>query len=162
MRLGRYNIYLPCSQNTPGDVLQTLWESLSGSSQRVLDITLIRLPTQSYIVISIGEQETPLPKRYSAGRLVMWFYNPSPLMNSRVVPTGGLPVWILPAIFRQTLHHRISSAQATVLELYPIAKWFHPLDTPFTSVLDQENAWRAFTATIHHIHVRSYYASRSN
>jgi|SRR6185369_268243 len=162
MKTGHSRIYFPCSQNTPEESLRTFWENLSGSSRRVLDFTLIRLPTQSYIVVSIGEPETHSRRRYSAVRLVKWFYNPSPLLRFYHFPTAGVPGWISLPTLRQVLRQRILSRRVTVRESYPIRLWYHRQAVPNMLGRGMAKEWRGFTATIHRIHARTYYASRLN
>jgi len=160
MKTGRSRIYLECSESIHPLALTKFLEALSGSSRRVLDFTLIRLPTQSYIVVSIGEQETPTRRRFSAARLVKWFYNPSPLLRFYHFQTAGVPGWISLSTLRQVLRQRILSRRVTVTASYR-ARPLQALQAALNiSEVEPENGWHEFTDTIHRIHARTYYASR--
>ena len=157
MKNGHSRIYLECSENIHPLALTKFLEALSGSSRRVLDFTLIRLPTQSYIVVSIGEPETLTLKRYSAVRLVKWFYNPSPLLRFYHFPTAGVPGWISLSTLRQVLRQRIVTRRVIVRESYPIRLWYHRQAVPNMLGRGMAKEWRGFIATIHRIHARTYY-----
>lgn len=157
MKNGHSRIYIPCSNSTLTPLLKKQLTDIYGLSGKVLDFTLIGLPTQSYIVISIGEQVTPTHRRFSADKLARWFYNPSPLMRFYHWPTAGVPGWILQRTLRQVLRQRISSTRVTVREFYHTPLLFPLQGQP--SMLDRARAkgWRGYTATIHRIHARTYY-----
>lgn len=157
MRHGLYRIFLPCSSSTLTPLLKRQLADIYGFSGRVVDFTLIELPTQSYIVMSIGERETPTRRQYSADRLAIWFYNPSPLMRFYHFPTAGVHGWILLPTLRQILRQRILSARVTPIGFYPILPLPAQRGKRNMSVVGLVREWRGFTATIRRIHERTYY-----
>jgi len=155
-----FRISFPLSTTTPDSDCFELLRALYGLGYKVRDFTLTESNTQSHISLLVG---TPgIPTHYASYLVnrVIWFYRPCPHMNLHYQQVDARHGWTSQLILRTTARQKPLQPYETNVPSEHMR--FIRLRQATRSISEAVNqiAWRGFTATIHHIHERTYFEWR--